>query len=326
MNIKKRIIYSLPAHLVEQAIKMKRKVLGKRIISGLDKTFSVAFVEYLIENKPSFNYSYFEEKDIKEIDKLIKNKKNLAFSSVFNEEEYFDGKDLEYQEKYRNFFKTIKVKGGWFEFKSYSLPLDEFTPSVFYHRQGLGLIPNLNKRLMGKDILDCGAFIGDSALIFEETACRRVYCFEPDKENFQLLNEVIIDNDLKKACPREYGVGDKESYVSFNLSGSGSYVSEEGQKQIKTRKIDSLPYNIGLIKMDIEGYEYKALIGAEKTIKEKKPILIISLYHTGKDFFEIPHLIKKWIPEYKFRFVNLNHASPFAERMLIAYIPGGDEK
>jgi hypothetical protein len=35
-------------------------------------------------------------------------------------------------------------------------------------------------------------------------------------------------------------------------------------------------------------------LGAEKTIKKDKPILLISVYHTGKDFFEIKPLLESW--------------------------------
>ena len=72
--------------------------------------------------------------------------------------------------------------------------------------------------------------------------------------------------------------------------------------------------------MDVEGYELPAVKGACKTIKKHKPILLISLYHRGRDFFEIPTLIKSWVPEYKIKFVNLNHASPILERLLVAWV------
>jgi len=54
--------------------------------------------------------------------------------------------------------------------------------------------------------------------------------------------------------------------------------------------------------------------------KQFKPKLLICLYHTGHDFFEIPKLIKKWVPSYRFRFINLNKIDPICERVLIAEI------
>ena len=70
--------------------------------------------------------------------------------------------------------------------------------------------------------------------------------------------------------------------------------------------------------MDIEGSELAAVKGAVKTIKAYKPTLIISLYHKGQDFFEIPPLLKKLVPSYHFRFVNLNYQTPDTEKELIA--------
>lgn len=52
--------------------------------------------------------------------------------------------------------------------------------------------------------------------------------------------------------------------------------------------------------MDIEGAEYKALLGAEKTIKKYKPKLAICIYHKPEDVWEIPMLIHKINPNYRF--------------------------
>lgn len=77
---------------------------------------------------------------------------------------------------------------------------------------------------------------------------------------------------------------------------------------------------VGLIKLDVEGYELEALIGAKETIKKFKPVIVISVYHKGQDLFEVPKLVKNLVPEYKLRFLNLNAESPFSERVLLTYI------
>ncbi len=55
-----------------------------------------------------------------------------------------------------------------------------------------------------------------------------------------------------------------------------------------------------LIKMDIEGAEKEALLGAEKIIKEKKPKLIICAYHKPEDIYELPRTIMEMRNDYKF--------------------------
>ncbi|MCQ5341413.1 MAG: FkbM family methyltransferase [Candidatus Methanomethylicia archaeon] len=84
------------------------------------------------------------------------------------------------------------------------------------------------------------------------------------------------------------------------------------------RFVNDNSLDVGLIKIDIEGYELEAIKGAKNTIINKKPVLMISLYHNG-DAFEIPKLLKSWVPEYEFRLLNLNRANATIERILLAY-------
>ena len=71
------------------------------------------------------------------------------------------------------------------------------------------------------------------------------------------------------------------------------------------------------IKMDIEGSEYQALLGAEQTIKKYHPRLAISLYHKPEDVLEIPYLIHKMNPDY--RFIIRHYASNMTETVLYAF-------
>lgn len=61
---------------------------------------------------------------------------------------------------------------------------------------------------------------------------------------------------------------------------------------------------VDFIKMDIEGSEEKALLGAKETLRKFKPKLAICIYHKPKDFYELPLLIKEINPEYKIRIKN----------------------
>jgi hypothetical protein len=68
--------------------------------------------------------------------------------------------------------------------------------------------------------------------------------------------------------------------------------------------------------MDIEGYELDALKGAERLIKKNKPKLAISIYHKPEDFFEIPLLLKRFVPEYK---IYIKHHAPFQAIETVCY-------
>lgn len=70
------------------------------------------------------------------------------------------------------------------------------------------------------------------------------------------------------------------------------------------------------IKMDIEGAEYQALVGARHTIEIYKPTLMISVYHRKDDFIRIPLLIKSLNPNYKIYF---RHYRKMSEQETICY-------
>ena len=80
-------------------------------------------------------------------------------------------------------------------------------------------------------------------------------------------------------------------------------------------------YNISpwLIKRDIEWFEYSSIVWAKETIVKHKPILLISIYHTWKDWFEILPLIESRNLDYKFTLRRWNCFHPFADTLLICY-------
>ena len=74
-----------------------------------------------------------------------------------------------------------------------------------------------------------------------------------------------------------------------------------------------------MIKMDIEGAELNAVKGAIETIKKFQPILLIAVYHTPQDFFEIKPLIENIAPNYRSILKKLTPYHPTYETTLIAY-------
>lgn len=55
-------------------------------------------------------------------------------------------------------------------------------------------------------------------------------------------------------------------------------------EKIKTISIDSFEEKIDLIKIDIEGMEDKALLGARKTISAHRPVCFVEVLKTDKEF------------------------------------------
>jgi FkbM family methyltransferase len=189
----------------------------------------------------------------------------------------------------------------------------------------------------GTNLIDCGAFDGDSFIEFKGEIEKKgfdysmSYCIEPDKTNFNKLQKNI--GAFKNIQLFNLGAWNKKAILDFANSDI-MYVTEscvveksndkvikskgKSNELIKADSIDSLiyPNKVGIIKMDIEGSESKALVGAKKTIRKFHPQLIISAYHKSSDLYNLAILINKIHPGYK---LYLRHFSfSWSETVLIA--------
>lgn len=192
----------------------------------------------------------------------------------------------------------------------------------YYFHCGLRFINrNVLKRYEKYDLIDAGASNGDTPAIFSrEYGFKTIHAFEPENRNYSLLVKNIRKFQLHNVVPVNMGLGDKTQRARITNEEGQSHISTEGKQSVKITTIDQYiaknKIAVGLIKMDIEGYEYYALRGSVNTIKMYHPILLISIYHTGRDFFEIKPMIEK-LGGYRFTVKKLNPYHYFFDTMLI---------
>ncbi len=159
--------------------------------------------------------------------------------------------------------------------------------------------------------IDAGAYIGDTIEHFYTHFPQyegKYYCMEAGEEIYARLCKAIEKMDGRNIYPYNCAAWDQKGTLQFDTTsfgdGSGSRISSQpGGVLTPCNAIDNLfvGKTIDFIKMDIEGAEKKALLGARETIKKYKPLLAICIYHRQEDFFEIPFTIKKIIEgEYTF--------------------------
>jgi FkbM family methyltransferase len=165
----------------------------------------------------------------------------------------------------------------------------------------VGLI-NLSKEEV---FVDGGAFDGDTIKTFikkTKNKFEKIYAFEPDPTSFKKLNLYVKSLKDKRISIAKKGLGITKSFASFINEGSfGSKISKTGGIKINIVALDEALKNKKptFIKFDIEGAEIDALKGAKNVIRKNKPKLAICVYHKPADFWEIPFLIKRLLPEYK---------------------------
>jgi len=294
-------------------------------------SFTVSFMTYCFRESFSLNlHKYYPEEDHPVLESYVENRVKSLFKdrlpvSAFSSEE---GLEEKISRKLKKVLKQHREGSySWIvEGHAYFVP-SRPEVSATYYKLGLPrLPPEVLSSLSGKVFIDGGAYNGDTSIALLPYHPSEIWCFEPDELNLQLLNQTIERNKLESVLvPMKTGIGEKDTQAPFTHSGiMGSKIEEGGDGTIEVRSIDSVAgerkARIGLIKLDIEGFELEALRGASQTISEQKPLLVISAYHTGKDFFEIPPLLKQLVPGYTLRFFDLEPLSPMlGEKMIIAY-------
>ena len=147
--------------------------------------------------------------------------------------------------------------------------------------------------LKDENMLDLGAYTGDTATEFAPF-CKKITAVEPDEKNFKKL----IKNTVGINCVTiNAAVSAKNGKIEFLSKGGRNSRLGEG-KIIDAISVDSLKEDFSFIKLDVEGEEKNAILGAQKMLRQK-PKLIVSAYHKSEDIFALPILIKKLNPEYK---------------------------
>jgi FkbM family methyltransferase len=137
----------------------------------------------------------------------------------------------------------------------------------------------------GMTILDIGANIGFYTKLFSKLVGKhgKVYAFEPDDLNFKYLQ--VTTETLDNVILEKSAVGEKSEkirlYISDHLNVD-HHTYDDGEnrtsKEIQCVSIDDFLKNKGcidFIKIDIQGYDYYAILGMKDTIKRSDKVMIL---------------------------------------------------
>lgn len=182
-------------------------------------------------------------------------------------------------------------------------------------------------------IFDVGAFDGGTALRYKTLfPSSKIYSFEPFPESFsKLLKNTSSYNDIISI---NKGVGEQEGLATFNSNSFAATNSllnthQSGDKVWGSGFLDTLKtieveltsidrfvesngiQNIDILKMDVQGAEYKVIKGATETLKKGMikviytEIITLPTYEEQLDFDEMIGLIKS----FGFKLYNLYNLS-----------------
>ena len=227
--------------------------------------------------------------------------------------------------------KIVKLNDNLYYYNGYYLPVNQFDSSVFFTRYGIDKLTTLDS-VRNKHIIDAGGYVGDTALLFSSYTDKNIHVFEASPSNMDIIRETIRLNHLDNIVPVSKALGEKSGTATFSLGESNScnsLVERPGYNypdhiEVPVVTLDDYVrennIEVGLIKVDIEGGEQLLLRGAVETIRTQHPILLISIYHSANDFFEIKPMIEKMCDKYTFRIVKPANPAIALETILLAEV------
>lgn len=198
------------------------------------------------------------------------------------------------------FERFVYYKALW-KFKSTKIT-DKEEEDFFYF---------LNMIKEDDNILDIGANVGVMTSLLARKAVKgRVFSFEPVPVTFKILQRMVNRNKLKNVKIYNAAVGNENTIVHMNIpvfngleSDVGSYVMQDiyyfnntNVVKVDVNQITIDTFNelkgvkINAIKIDIENYEYYALAGAGKLLREQRPIVFSEIWYGSenqKNVFEL---------------------------------------
>lgn len=168
------------------------------------------------------------------------------------------------------------------------------SPRLFYHEPEMRVLHALPARSLDV-VIDVGAAMGSFCWILKHAA-REIHAFEPGREHNRALTTATRFSNIRVI---RAAVGEKPSTVRLYTPGTNSddryYASvsadnpiarQEGARWEDVRQVTLDQYceenfgddrSIDFVKIDVEGYEHNALLGARTMIERHHPMVMIEI-------------------------------------------------
>jgi FkbM family methyltransferase len=155
---------------------------------------------------------------------------------------------------------------------------------------------NIFELCRDKICLDIGANEGAMTRYMLENGAQKIYCFEPGKILCQKMRTTFHDNDkviiVETGLSDEIGELKNVTWLNAWLLGNPEQIKlpvSPGACDIEGYDLVDIPLDtvdnylkqsneeIGFMKVDVDGYDYKVLKGAYNTITKYRPVIFIEL-------------------------------------------------
>ena len=164
-------------------------------------------------------------------------------------------------------------------------------------------------RVHGSTFADVGASLGYYSFLLRQNF-RTILAFEPHPENVRAMREMVRLAGTSNITVYPVAVSDTDGEAvlhigSFSATHSlfrGTLTQEKGIR-VRTIRLDSfLTQPLDLVKIDVEGAEWKVLTGAEDNIRSGKVLRMLIEVHDGKtkemdEYLNERGYLTKWVDD-----------------------------
>lgn len=192
---------------------------------------------------------------------------------------------------------SIKTSAGCLRWRLDDLVSQEFILSTYEPYMQSAFRSFIQR---GDVVYDVGAHAGFltlfAALLVGPTG--QVIAFEPNPISRLSLQEQVRLNPDLRITVLPYALGDSSTMLMMNTSSGSSqaHIAEVGDIQAESKTLDELalqgvvpPPN--LIKVDVEGYEGKVIVGSFGTLANHKPIILCD-YNDATTYPQVTRLLE----------------------------------
>jgi FkbM family methyltransferase len=150
-------------------------------------------------------------------------------------------------------------------------------------------------------VVDCGAAEGMFGFLVADR-CKKAYMIEPLPTFCEAMQKTFASKTNVEVVP--VALSDTEGTARMNEDSIASSLNDSVVGiEVKVTTLDRLFFDTGVrvdyIKMDLEGFDCRALRGAEQLIRRDKPRIAVTTYHAYDDASDIETFLKRVVPEYQ---------------------------
>ena len=172
-------------------------------------------------------------------------------------------------------------------FKDDDLAKSSIALNIHWEPHITSFVEYYNKYFPIQNIIDIGANFGYHSLLFSKYVKNKVFSFEPQEQNYNLLSFNINFNNIKNICSYKMACGEENDTIKMpivenynNSINMGDFtpniINKHHFTYVKSVKLDNIDFPpIDIIKIDVQGWEKKVLKGSYNLLQHHKPILII---------------------------------------------------